>query len=178
MTQFKQLTLGSRNTPMNSIYGTCERTCAKLQIYSGDMHPSVVTERLGIVPTSVIVKGEFSPRNSRGLRRVRVGKINGWFLSSEDFVPSKDVRHHLDWILERLEAKKVVLLELQDVPGVKMFIFCPWWSKHGQGGPTLWPEQMRGMAELNLECAFDFADMSEHAAEDLQSNLPLGAQTV
>ena len=35
-----------------------------------------------------------------------------------------------------------------------MGIDCRWESRGGQGGPTLWPEQMRAMADLDLECSF------------------------
>jgi hypothetical protein len=91
----------SRMTPLNDAYRTCERTCAKLLIYPGEMHPSRVTELLGVSPTRQVVAGEVSPPISSGLRRV--GKINGWFLSSEEHVESKDVRRHLDWLLAKLQ---------------------------------------------------------------------------
>jgi hypothetical protein len=39
--------------------------------------------------------------------------------------------------------------------GTGMTVQRIWWSATGQGGPTLWPEQMRLLAELNLECSFD-----------------------
>jgi hypothetical protein len=38
---------------------------------------------------------------------------------------------------------------------------CIWWSRFGDGGPTLWPEQVRALADLNLECSFAFADYSD-----------------
>ena len=36
-------------------------------------------------------------------------------------------------------------------------VTCIWWSAEGDGGPTLDPSQMRILAALNLECAFEFA---------------------
>jgi len=44
---------------------------------------------------------------------------------------------------------------LQNIPGVRMSVNCVWYSRSGHGGPTLWPEQMRVLADLNLECSFD-----------------------
>ena len=40
-------------------------------------------------------------------------------------------------------------------PSVKMHVMCIWWSKYGEDVPTLWPEQMTGLATLDLECAFE-----------------------
>ena len=36
-----------------------------------------------------------------------------------------------------------------------MGIDCVWRSLAGHGGPVLWPEQMKKMSRLNLECSFD-----------------------
>ena len=36
-----------------------------------------------------------------------------------------------------------------------MEVWCRWDSAVGHGGPTLEPEQMRLMGELNLQCGFD-----------------------
>lgn len=81
--------------------------------------------------------------------------MNGWFLSTGGVVASRDVRHHLDWLLERLMPARGALVALQQCAGVRMSVVCVWWSREGHGGPTLWPEQMRGLADLNLECSFD-----------------------
>ena len=147
-------------TPVDYAYGSCERTCAVLRIYSREIVPAEVTARLGVPPTDTIGLGERKPPNSLG--RSRVGKLNGWFLSSESVVESKDLRHHLDWLLLKLEPSGDALRALQKESGVCMNVNCVWWSKDGGGGPTLWPTQMRRLAELNLECSFDFSDYSEH----------------
>jgi hypothetical protein len=54
-----------------------------------------------------------------------------------------------------------------------MSVNCVWWSKEGGGGPTLWPAQMRSLAELNLECSFEFADYSEGGQDVQPENDPL-----
>ncbi len=66
---------------------------------------------------------------------------------------SKDVRPHIDWLLDALANSTHGLQTLQDHHEVKMAVVCEWWS-YGLGGPTLWPEQMSRLADLNLECSF------------------------
>lgn len=146
-------------TPVTDVNEDVERTCAELLIYHDTLHPDAVTELLGIAPTKKVAVGEPGKPNSRG--RVVVGKVNGWFLSSEGTVDSKDLRRHLDWLITRLRPCAENLRSLQETQGVRMYVFCPWWTRSGGGGPTLWPEQMRGLAELNLECTVSFADYSE-----------------
>jgi len=153
----------SHLTPVDDDYGSCERTCAVLRVYSGEIAPADVTTLLGILPTSSIGIGERKGPNSLGM--CRVGKLNGWFLSSESAVESKDLRRHLDWLVLQLEARADALHALQEKTGVRMSVNCVWWSKGGGGGPTLWPAQMRSLVGLNLECSFDFADYSESAPE-------------
>lgn len=106
---------------------------------------------LGIQPTSFQNQGD---RITNSIGRTRTAKVTMWALSSEPFVSSKDVRAHLDWLLERLSNSTAALRDLQQRDG-KMGVSCPWWSRGGHGGPTLWPEQMRQLADLNLECSFD-----------------------
>ncbi len=145
--------LSSRFTPIDDSDPSCERTDATLAIYHVD--PTLVTEKLSVTPTS-----------SQGIGVARVmpsgkeviGTTNSWLLSSEKEVISKDLRRHLDWLLDRLEPTGAQLRELQQFPGAKMTIWCVWWSAVGRaGGPTLWPEQMDRLARLNLEIGFTFA---------------------
>ena len=111
-------------------------------------------QKIGVSPTSVQKKGvpKVMPNGN-----VHVGTIHNWLLSSKDSVSSKDLRRHLDWVLDRIEPFAEQLKELQQLPDVKMTVRCVWWSSDGGGGPTLWPEQMMRMAKLNLEFTVSFA---------------------
>ena len=150
--------IDSRMTPINDDYPTCERTLATLRIYGDDLDPQSITRRLGLQPSDSQRRGEIKA----GIRgRQRTVKVGGWFLSSEDHVQSKDLRRHLDWLLDRLLPAKEEILELQEEDAIKMGVNCIWWSESGQGGPTLWPEQMQCLAGLNLECGFDVAFFGE-----------------
>jgi hypothetical protein len=144
--------LSSRMTAIDNDYGTCERTEATLAIYNVDS--DLVTQKLNIVPTSIQKIGV--PRiMPSGVKRN--GTMNTWLFSSDDCgMTSKDLRIHLTWLLDKIKPNESQLLEIQQVSGVKMAIRCRWESKYGDGGPTLWPEQMERMAKLNLEwtCSF------------------------
>jgi len=83
--------------------------------------------------------------------KVRVG---GWFLSSKGQIESKDVRRHIDWILEQFAGSYEELRQLQ-AEGYRIDIFCYWLSRSGHGGPTLGPLTMRRLAEANLQLGLD-----------------------
>lgn len=146
-------------TPYNSAYPSCERTYTELRIYSSQIDPDLISQQLGLKPSSFQKKGE--KRVSKRTGHQREIKINGWFLSSENQVVSKDIREHLDWLLGHLEVATNRLKELQEWPEITMAINCIWWSVQGQGGPTIWPEQMEKMANMNLECSFDISFFGE-----------------
>lgn len=146
--------VASRRHPYNDAYPTCERTDAKLVIYPARLDPRAISDRLGISPTRFSVEGKPDDTGQPAPRSL-------WVLSSENRVASKDLRRHLDWLIERLMPAKDALRALQAAGGNRMSIACIWWSAHGQGGPTLWPEQMAAMAELGLECTFDISFYGE-----------------
>jgi len=141
-------------TPYDDTYPTCERTLAELRIYGDELDPAIITSLLGIEPTTSQKKGEVKT-NSLGFQRA--AKVGGWFLSSEEQVTSKDLRRHLDWLLSHLSPKAKELRNIQDMPSVQANVTCIWWSRYGDGGPTLWPEHMRALGELDLECGFDIS---------------------
>lgn len=141
----------TRATPYNYDYPTCERTYSELRVYSDSLTPSKIEMLLGLSPTSSQEKGA-SWISSRGTKKQN--RINGWFLSSDQIILSKDLRHHLDWLICKLEPAGSNLKKLQKMD-CSINIHCVWWSVHGDGGPTLWPEQMLALAKLNLECSFD-----------------------
>src|SRR5687768_6453989 len=100
------MTLKSYFTPIDDTYPTCEECRAMLCIYS-DKHPDEISKTLGLAPTDSSFVGEVK---TNSLGRSRVSHRNNWFLSSETFVDSKDLRRHLDWILGKLTPHKDQLL--------------------------------------------------------------------
>lgn len=139
-------------TPVAKDYETCSECYAELLIYPGSIHPDDITSLLGICATQINIAGT-TVMNSRG--KVREIKISGWFLSSKDAIKSKDLRDHIDWIINQLYESKDALYKVQNTKDVKMTLKGTWRSKYGHSGPVLWPKQMLAMSELGLECSFD-----------------------
>lgn len=133
-------------------FETCAECFARLMIYPGARHPDEISEILKIQPTAISVAGERAT-NSRG--RVREVKSSGWFLSTENHMKSKDIRQHIDWLVEIIMPHRHSLKIIQEMSDVKMTLRCVWFSLLGHSGPVLWPEQMRALADLDLECSFD-----------------------
>lgn len=141
-------------TPLDEHYATCERTKAVLRVHCGMLSPSVISDALTLKPTDVVEIGVAGRMNKRGF--APIGKVNLWMLDSESQVASKDLRHHLDWILEQVEPAASNILKLRQ-DGLVIDIWSVWWSKTNDGGPALWPSQMRRIAALDLELSIGFA---------------------
>jgi hypothetical protein len=139
-------------TDYDDEYPTCLKTHAGLRIYHDDLDPERITGLLGIEPSKTQVKGRGHTR-SNGMES-RPAPIGGWFLSSDGVIYSRDVRRHVDWVLDKLLGKDEVLTRLQE-DGYRMDIFCYWLSASGHGGPILSPAIMRRLGELELEIGFD-----------------------
>lgn len=138
-------------------YATCAETHATLCIYPGEIDPDEVTRRLEIEPTTQQKMGE--PVRRAG-RPPKVATLSGWFLRTRGQVESKDVRRHLDWLLDRLTPRIAEVWALRSA-GCRIEIACYWLGKTGQGGPTLSPAQMEKLAALNIELWFDLYGPTE-----------------
>ena len=146
-------------TPYNDAYPTCERCYAELRVFTEALSPDEVSNRIGLRPTSQQSAGE--SRINR-LGRSRLIPRSAWFLSSELEVTSRDLRRHLDWLLDKLEPSSNGLIALQEIEDpISMWVHCVWWSRGLHGGPTLWPSQMERLAKLRLECSLEFASYDD-----------------
>lgn len=130
-------------------YNTCNTTHTTLRIYSESLSPQDITKYLEIEPSEIIEKSIE--------KDILMGEnitLNAWFLTSENIIFSKDSRRHIDYIADRLLPikEKIKTLATQDA---KIDICCFWMSECGQGGPTLSPQQLSKLAELELEIWFD-----------------------
>jgi len=139
----------SRRTPIDVNYPSCELTYVDFIVYIEEKFFSV-SDILEVNPTYFQKNGDLII-NKRGVERQ--AKSTYWCLSSENKVLSKDVRTHLNWLLKILIEKKKNLIYLQELNGVSMNVCCRWYSA-STGGPTIWPEEMKILADLNLECSF------------------------
>jgi hypothetical protein len=131
----------------NDDYPTCSSTFATLCIYPGNISPDEITVRLQLAPSSIQIAEARPP----GIK----DRPAGWFFTSKCVVESRDIRRHLDWILNQIADKSCVFNDLRD-HGVDARISCYWMTASGHGGPSLWPTQMVILASLGLEIEFDF----------------------
>ncbi len=131
-------------------YKTCEETFATLCIYPGEVDPDEVTKRLKITPTSSQKK-----RDALYIQNSAPVKIpSAWFLSSKTQVSSKDLRRHIDFILDKIIPKAYALHGLKEL-GSEVKLSCYWVSKHRHGGPIISPCQMKKLVLLDIELDFD-----------------------
>ena len=134
-------------TPYDDQYSTCKSTFATLRIFSDTVSPAEVTARLQLDPTDFFKKGDAMGLPGRSRKR------NGWFLSSESFIKSRDTRRHIDWILASISKKNDAISSLR-AGGLDIDISCIWISS-GQGGPVISPPQMSLLSALNIEIWWD-----------------------
>ena len=133
-----------------SDYSTCRKTFATLRIFYDTSEPQSVTTILGITPTRFYRRGDTHGHGERVSRY----RINAWLLSSETFVSSQDSLRHIEYLLAAIEPRRSALHDLRR-KGHRLDITCYWLSQSGHGGPTLTPEIMRRLAELELSVWFD-----------------------
>ena len=131
----------SQTMSVDEEHGPCLKTFATLCVYlPAGMPTETVSEALALAPSSIQEGSGPLPR--------------AWFLSTEGQVDSRDVRRHIDWILDRVAPSAQGLGGLQQ-QGARADIFCYWLSRNGHGGPTLSPRQTSALGMLQLDCGFD-----------------------
>ena len=130
-------------------WATCAETHAAFRLGGSDVNPDRVTEVLGIQPTYTYRLGD--PVGRTGSRR----STSAWILSSEGQVGSKDLKRHVDWLLDKVEPRADALTRLRMEEGADADVFCLWVSKSGNGGPDLGPRQMARLAGLQLTIGLD-----------------------
>lgn len=134
-------------TSYDDDYPTCQQTYAVLRIFSDLTSPQETSALLGISPTDSFAKGDSV--GSRGIKR----KQNGWFLSTETQVQSRDSRRHLDWLVAALGDREEALNGLR-LTGAEIDISC-YWVSVGQGGPVIGSEQMQQLSRLGIDVWWD-----------------------
>lgn len=132
----------------------CLEARIQLLIYPGNISPDKITDIIGIEPTETAVKGTISGPNSVG--KVHINPCTLWFLISDQIVKSSSVAVHLDWMLDKLLMAKPGLDKIKALPGVTIYFRFTWWTKTG-GCFNFRPDQLKKLAELDLELEFDIA---------------------
>lgn len=145
-------------TPLDEGYASCAETNASLIIYPNEMVHEEVTALLGIEPTKAVNSGD-TRESSLGVSSIV--RMTMWKLTSEGQVDSKDLRHHLHWLLEQIGLAGDSLLSMREKGQAEMAITCRWWSENNHGGPALLASQMYCIGEMGLEMNFEFQFLDE-----------------
>lgn len=140
-------------TSYNHEWQTCGECYAVFSIYSQSMSPDKISHILQLNSTEQHMQGEDVPTP---WGKTVKSPQSCWFLSSQNKLHSKDLRAHLQWLLDIIQPISFNIKTLQEVSDIQMHIKCIWISRYGDGGPSLWPEQLQQMAFLGLPCYFDF----------------------
>jgi hypothetical protein len=136
-------------TPYDSNTRACEETYATLRIMHASLDPDEVTKLLGIEPTETQRVGD-----SLGSIGKRKAALAGWFLCTKGVLSSRDVREHLDRILDEVRGSERAFREFH-ARGYEVDFACKWVSAKGHGGPILSPPQLCAIGALGAEVWFD-----------------------
>lgn len=128
-------------------FKSCSRTYSTLSIYHSSADPHLITDILQIVPDRTNLAGE-------KLASKRISKNSGWFLSTLDKVDSKDLRAHLEYLLQIVIPKVEQIKELI-ASEYKLAIWCFWESANGNGGPIIDHELMKSLSLVPIDLYFD-----------------------
>lgn len=136
------------NEDYDDDYVGCEKTYASLRIQHDTLDPDYISTLLQITPSWSWIKGIILPGKTRPTR------TGIWGISSEDHIHSREVRRHIDWIMEKVRYKSDSIRELQQ-NGYKIDVFCFWSMSGTMAGLELSPHNCRDLAELNIPIGFD-----------------------
>ena len=99
-----------------------------------------------------------APKSTR-----KPGPFKGSFAISSDIeIKSRDLRHHLNWLCNVISTFSG-LDDLQEDQQTLMSVNCYWYAKHSLGVTVLWPEQLRFLADLNIEFVLNYIYEGEEA---------------
>jgi hypothetical protein len=135
-------------------YSTCKETSAAFRIIHPALDPDAISQQLGLRSSWAWRKGQ--PRGRHNIP----SRSGIWGLDTAGVLTSRDLRRHLDWLLDQLEPKAEVLQELRG-QGYAMDVFCLWCRLGGTGGPMRSPRNMTRLAALNVTIGFEFWAVDE-----------------
>ena len=158
------------NEAYDDNYGTCKETSTCFRIMHPDLDLAAISQQLDLVPAWTRQKGQIYGKSTPQ-------RISIWALDTEGIITSRDMRRHLDWLLDQLEPKRDVLAQFRE-RGYEMDLYCLWCRLGGTGGPMLSPYQMTRMAALELTIGFEFWHEDEDEDENEDESPPADQQPV
>ena len=138
--------------------GVCDETWVYFKIVLGEYDPDFASDILKLPPNDFQRKGRIVQSSLTGRKRIQ--EYNSWCLKTDDIIHSPVLNDHLTCVLEYLKGKNSELKYLQNLEGVTMYIRCVWWSRCGEGGPTIEPSILQTLADMNIELHFSLMNLS------------------
>jgi hypothetical protein len=89
-------------------YGTCKETSAVLRIAHPSLDPDIISAQLLLMPSWAWRMGELKEP------RERPARTGMWALDTNGVVHSRDLRRHLDWLIDHLHNKGDILDQLRN----------------------------------------------------------------
>ena len=145
-------TIQSRLTVISPNYGTCQDTSAALYVVKNGVRDDEII--------SLALKSITRDRSMMFFSESVAdedAEFRFWAITTSKEINSLDLRDHLDYLIGCIEESKAVLEMLLKIKNIKIWIQGNWYSKYGDGGPAIWPEQSRRIAKLNLPLRFYFS---------------------
>jgi hypothetical protein len=118
---------------------------ASLLFRNKDLNPDLVTELLGIKPLKKFKKGE-----SYGIQRVKTRQTGFWYVSTEDYVQSDNIEHHLLWLLEKIERVTESFMEIVSREKLDVEITCVLQMYSIEDGFSVSAITLKRIAELKI----------------------------
>jgi hypothetical protein len=120
----------------------CAYARADLLVSGDNINAEELTRLLGSTPTEVAKEGD----------------CTGWRLSSESYVPFKNLERHIHWILDQIEGKESVITTLKAERGCQIDLGC-WWtgSTPDASGPLLTHETIKRIGNFDLNLIFSIS---------------------
>lgn len=134
----------------NHRFPSCSRTYVTLAVYSKEIDLDRISTELGVPPTDTQLAG----RAMSSIGPTRLAKCNGWFFSSQERSKSRDVRAHIDFVLDAVAPAISALRRLARTT-CEVRLYCYWESAAGNGGPILDQRVISRLAQLPAEFHFD-----------------------
>ncbi|WP_165419254.1 DUF4279 domain-containing protein [Corallincola spongiicola] len=131
-------------------YATCTGTYATLRITSKVLDPEQISTLIGFEPTRSFKKGEV--RTQHPSAKSKTHAWSGWFYSTKELSHSRDCRRHLEVLLAGPLKDSSSLGQLRE-SGCETDVAVMY--GYTQGGPTISPQQMLGLAEAGVEVWWD-----------------------
>lgn len=140
--------LQMNDSPYIDDFATCRATYATFLLTHPTLDPTAISRELGLASTRSHLRGHVAfPGGTSAPTGV-------WILCTNDAVASRDVRRHIDVLLDQLGPVQARITSLI-AKGYVAEVSCYWASTGGHGGPRLDVAQLARLVAFGLPISFD-----------------------